>query len=183
LIGGVIVVAILLRRPGPESITKRVVEQFMQLSEQDIALAETQVKRQDGLHPEEHLLYALRVSRCIPNVTKLKTLASRWRVANCGAGGMGLLAGQSATNWQMVYNFLADLYQKRLDELCGQAFATTRESVSRPRSARANLKVIDTAIERIQSAQAEFTHDLPGLEMTIDKWVRELGGLAGEFHN
>ena len=46
-----------------------------------MARAENEVRKAFPHSEECGLLYALRVSRCVPDLKSLKTLASRWLVA------------------------------------------------------------------------------------------------------
>jgi len=162
----------------PEALTRHILEHYHEVTEQDIGRCEMEVKRARGRHPDSDLLYALRVSKCVPTLKTLKTLASRWSTANCGAGASGLQMGQSSKNWEAVNDFLASLYRQRLDDLYAEIVAKARESVSKRKSAQAKLNVVEKALERIHSAQAEFMYELPGLAAVIDKWTEELEGIA-----
>ena len=111
-----------------EGYALRVARDFANVSEQQIAELEYQVEVTALDSLEFHLLYALRVFKCVPDLRKLDTLASRWGVAHRGAGGMGLDAAKSSPDWSTIVDFLTKLYQDKFRELAQQTVTKTIEN-------------------------------------------------------
>lgn len=162
----------------PEQATRYIVEHFDEISEQEIGKAETEVKRAKGNHPEASLLYALRVSKCVPTLKSFKTLASRWSTANCGVGAAGLQFAQGAKNWQLVNDFLTQLYLKRYETICADLIQKTAATIAKRKSEQAKLNAIQKASDKISEASSEFMYELPDLALASDHCLSQLAALT-----
>lgn len=163
----------------PEQITRYAVDHFYEATESEISAAEHEIKRNRRGNVEPHLLYALRVSKCVPKVTTFKTLASRWRVANEGpriTSGIGAAGG--SPNQLLVFDFLTNLYVQRFFGLCKQLANKTVDSVDKRKTPAAKLKVFENAIERIHAGAAEFDPEPRGLHKIVKDWTNYLKSLA-----
>jgi hypothetical protein len=158
----------------PQDVTKSVVEQFDRLSEKEIGKAESIVQGLRGGYAEAQLLYALRVSKCVPTLKSLKTLASRWSTANVGAGAAGLQMGRDAKNWQLVSSFLARLYLKHYKQLCLDLVSKTKQAVADRKSPQARSNVVNKAIALVNEAHQEFSYQLPGLNEATGECLIQL---------
>ena len=153
-----------------------IVEHFAELSEQDIGQAE-QAEQQECpvFSAEQGLLYALRVSKCVPTLKKVKTLASRWDVANTGGKNYsgGLALRHLSPDGPMVWDLLCGLYLQQFDALCSEGVAKALDRASRRKSVEARLKVLDKAIDEIADSETEFA-GLAAAEEAAAKWIAEL---------
>ncbi len=132
--------------------------------------------------PEIHLLYALRVSKCVPTVKSVKTLASRWSIANWGPkASSGLQNGSQSSHWGLVNGFLSNLYLQRFHELCEEAANKANETAAKRKTPTAKESTYQKAIDKIVSAATEFGEDLPGLHETKIRWIDYLESLARQF--
>lgn len=144
-----------------EGAALRIVQNFANVSEQDIGLLEHQVAMTQTGSLESHLLYALRVSKCVPNLRKVETLASRWSVARSGASDMGLDAAKGSPHWSTVREFLLKLYRDKFSELAQHTVATTIETASKRKSASAKQRVLDKAVATLMAVENALSADFP----------------------
>jgi len=164
----------------PEQVTKHIIEHFDEVTEQELGRVEHEVKRARPNSLQAPLLYALRVSRCVPQVKTLKTLASRWTTANCGAGAAGLQIATRARNWRAVHDFLVGLYLRRFNELCSEVVAKAQSAAAKRKTAKARRNVFERAIEKIDAGQVEFAYELPGSREAAAHWMSRLEAMADE---
>ncbi len=159
-----------------EGLALRVAQDFANVSEQQIAELEYQVgvTALDSL--ELHLLYALRVSKCVPDLRKLDTLASRWGVAHRGAGGMGLNAAKSSPDWSTIVDFLSKLYQDKFRELAQQTVTKAIENGAKRKSNTAKQKVLDKGVATLITARNSFSSDLPGIYQEVQAYIDRIDG-------
>ncbi len=109
--------------------------------------------------PEVALLYAFRVSKCVPRVTRFETLASRWSVACFGPRGVvGLFAGQDSVNYHRAYEFLAALFLTRFRELARAVAEKAEGSAAKRKSVAAKENIYYTAISKIEDAGKLLDH-------------------------
>jgi hypothetical protein len=140
-----------------------VLEKFSTLSEATIARKDMQVGIMDPQSLERHLLYALRVSRCVPTLRKLETLVSRWGVARSGASGFGLDGGQASPNWHAVQQFLVSLYEDKFQELAFETTSMALEVASKRKSKALREKALMKALASVEQAADAVAQDLPGV--------------------
>jgi len=149
---------------------------FESLTEQEIATREHQALLDGVPGPERALLYALRVSTCLPKLRKLETLASRWGVAHGRPDRTGLLAGVSSPNYERVRNALVQMYLYRFDELAGELVAETGSSkASTPERLR---KATERAKALLDAVVAQFVPEPPGLSSKKARWRAALDSAA-----
>jgi len=131
----------------PEDITRYVVSHFAEVSEKQIADASLAILTVNPHSPQIHLLYALRVSKCVPTLKHINTLASRWSAANRGPqGGGGLQDGRESREWEVVNGFLGNLYLRRFHGLCEEAAGKAKETASKRSTAAAKANAYQKAI-------------------------------------
>lgn len=143
----------------PEQLVPHIMDHFDEAAEHEIAAVEVEVGRACPRSPEVALLYAFRVSKCVPRVTTFGTLASRWRTACSGPrGAVGLLAGRHSGNYRQTYEFLSSLYLKRFCELAKAITDKAEDSAAKRKSASAKQNVYNAAIRKIEDGGRELDH-------------------------
>jgi len=143
----------------PEQLVPYLIEHFSEATEEQISRVEHEVFRGCPTNPEKALLYAFRVSKCVPRVTTFKTLGSRWRVACSGPRGkVGLLAGRHSANYRRAHKFLSSLYLKRFWELAKAIADKADDSAAKRKSASAKRNVYNAAIRKIRDGGRELDH-------------------------
>ncbi len=161
-------------QPSP---VPRVLASFDQITEGEIASAE-HAGLSDGLpEAERSLLYALRVSHCVPRLTKIATLASRWGIANSGAGGAGLESAKESPNWASVHAFLADLYLRRFDSLADLLVREAEAGFAGSVSTEGDTSVVDRALDALNAGVGAFTRELQNLPVHAQRWTDALHAL------
>ncbi len=161
----------------PEEITRYVVSRFARVSERTIADLSLEILRVQPHSPEIHLLYALRVSKCIPTLKAVSTLASRWSIANRGPqGNSGLQNGRQSGDWELVNRFLTNLYLQRFHELCEEVASKADETAAKRKTPTAKESAYRKAIDKILGAVTEFAENLPGLHEAKTQWIDRLEG-------
>jgi hypothetical protein len=159
-----------------ERLALQVAQNFANVSEQQIAELEYQVGMYALDSLERHLLYALRVSKCVPDLRKLDTLASRWGVAHRGAGGMGLDAAKSSPDWSTIVDFLSKLYQDKFRELAQETVTKAIENGAKRKGDTAKRKVLDKGIATLIAARNAFSSDLPSLQQEVQAYIDQIEG-------
>ena len=139
-----------------------------------IADAEHQLLLAEPFSPDAGLLYALRISVCLPTLKKLNTLASRYNTACLGAGNMGLLTSKRSQHYQKVYEFLADRFLRKFTELADEYIQNAQCDESKCTSKKAKLNCWYVAKEIIQKSREAFEHKLPGLDGVIEAFETEI---------
>jgi len=143
----------------PEQLVPYLIEHFSEATEEQISAVEHEVFRGCPRHPEKALLYAFRVSKCVPRVKTFKTLGARWRTACSGPrGAVGLLAGRHSANYRRAYEFLSCLYLKRFWELAKAVADKADDSAAKRKSASAKRNVYNAAIRKIEDGGRELDH-------------------------
>jgi hypothetical protein len=150
-----------------DGIACQIVQNFANVSEQEIALLEHQVAMTEPGSMESHLLYALRVSKCLPSLRKVETLASRWGVACSGAADTGLDAAKNSPHWATVRGFLIKLYREKFSELALYTVSTTIETASKRKSASAKQRVLDKGVASLVVAMRALNADFPDIRDEI----------------
>lgn len=159
-----------------DGLAAQVVQTFSEVSEAQIAQLEQQVLMAAPNSLERHLLYALRVSRCVPNLRNLGTLVSRWRVARCGAGSSGLDAAKNSPYWPTIVEFLRKLYADKFRELAQQTVTTAIENAGKRKGAALRQKVLDKALATVVDAGNAFSSELPGLHEEVQVYADRIEG-------
>jgi hypothetical protein len=159
-----------------DRLSLQVAQNFANVSEQQIAELEYQVGMTAPDSLERHLLYALRVSKCVPSLRNLDTLASRWGVAHRGAGGMGLDAAKSSPASSTIVDFLRSLYRDKFRELAQQTVAIAIENGAKRKGNAAKQKVLDKGIATLVAARNAFSSDLPGLHQEVQTYIDHIEG-------
>jgi hypothetical protein len=165
----------------PEQLVPHVLENFYALTETDISGFERLLGRVSPRNSELHLLYALRVSKCVPGIKSFDTLASRWGVACVGAGGAGLVNGATSPNYRATYAFLAALFSERFSELCRELIAKAEQTAIARKTLTSKRKVYEQAIHKIANAK-NILLDLPAIESQADNWLVYLRELESRLN-
>jgi predicted RNA-binding Zn-ribbon protein involved in translation (DUF1610 family) len=143
----------------PEQLVPYIVDNFDEAAEHQIAAAQAQVRQVCPQSPEVALLYAFRVSKCVPRVTNFETLASRWRTACFGPrGAAGLFAGRDSVNYRRAYEFLASIYLKRFCELVRATVDKAEHAAANRKSISAKENVYFAAIRKVEDAGRLLDH-------------------------
>jgi hypothetical protein len=150
----------------PEHAAPYIIEHFDKLTEKDFQKLERQIGKSFPFSPERGLVYALRISIAVRRITNLKTLASRWNTAHCGAGNSGLIMSLDSRNHPKVYAFLCDRYLRQFRQIAGQMLteAETKETESGRRGA------VGRAQKKIREAQFGFDYPMPGLHEAANRF-------------
>ena len=154
-----------------------VVANFDSMSEADIAALENGPSGLARPREERALLYALRVSRCVPNLRRLPTLASRVGVAHRGAGGFGLDGARASPHWQVVRDFLASLYIARFDTLAEELVRQTESAVRAGRGSKRDAVRVERATQELKAAVEVIAADVPIVRQHADRWIESLSAL------
>lgn len=157
------------RRRGPGDIVKDALRCFASSSESEIAAFEHEAFHCFPRAPEQGLLYALRVSRVISRVTNLKTLASRWNVANCGAAQSGLSTSRAASLHPEVEQFLSAIYLDRLNMLLAIRVEEDASRILARKSPVTRASAAAKAVAAMEQLKAEFVYELPGARESIEQ--------------
>jgi hypothetical protein len=165
-----------------EAIVEQIVQNFGTISEQQICELEFQVATKNPGSLERHLLYALRVSKCVHNLRKLDTLVSRWGVAHCGAGGMGLDAAKTSPQWAMVAAFLTKLYDGKFAELVKETVTTTIDVASKRKNNTAKQKALDKGIGTLRAAVKGLSADYPALDNEVKPYLAKIEQFRNSIH-
>jgi len=157
-----------------EGLALQVVQNFDDMSEDQIAQLEQQVAMTAPNSLECHLLYALRVSRCVPGLRNLDTLASRWGVARCGARGIGLDAAMTSPHWSAIVDFLSKLYHEKFRELAQRTVTMAIENAAKRKSEAAKQKVLNKGVAALIAARNAFRSDLPSLDQETQGYIQRI---------
>jgi DNA polymerase III epsilon subunit-like protein len=140
----------------PKEIVPFIIDQFEYATEQAIGEYERDLLKASQAELERSLLYALRVSKCVPEVKTMKTLASRWSTACSGAGGYGLFLAKNSANYNRVFQLLKEMYLQRFAELSHEIVSKASTSAQKRKSVKAKQNAFIRAGERIEKATDEF---------------------------
>ncbi|PYJ70006.1 MAG: hypothetical protein E6J54_28360 [Deltaproteobacteria bacterium] len=157
-----------------EGLALQVAQNFRNVSEQQIAELEQKVIMTAPNSLECHLLYALRVSRCVPGLRNLDTLASRWGVARRGAGGMGLDAATTSPDWSAIVDFLIKLYLEKFREMAQRTVTMAIEKAAKRKSEAAKQKVLEKGVATLIAARNAFRCDLPSLDQETQGYIQRI---------
>jgi hypothetical protein len=137
----------------PEEITAYVLAHFDDVTEEQIGKFERDVAIACPNSYESGLLYALRVSKCVPTLKSFKTLNSRWGLAHSGTrGDGGFVAATRSPNYQATHDFLAKRYGDRVEELCREIVAKAENAAANRKTESARCNVLYAAREKIEKA-------------------------------
>ena len=165
-----------------DEITQYLVSHFSDVTEDEIARAADAILMVQSHSPEYHLLYALRVSKCVPRLKSIKTLASRWSTANTGPrSSSGLQNGRQSSHWGLVNGFLSNLYLQRFHELCEETANKASETAAKRKTSTAKESAYQKATDKIADGAADFGEDLPGLHETKTRWIDYVESLAKQL--
>ncbi len=156
-----------------EGLALQVAQNFANVSEEQICQLEYQVGMTAPDSLERHLLYALRVSKCVPNLRNLDTLVSRWGVAQSGAAGMGLDAARGSPHWSTIADFLSKLYRDKFHELAQQTVTTSIENAAKRKSEAAKQKVLDKGVAILVAAKDAFSFDV---QCEVQSYIDRIDG-------
>jgi len=163
----------------PKDMVPLAVDHFEKITEDMIGVLETRLTH-PNYHAEKALLYAVRVSKIVPEVKTMKTLASRWATACAGSGGYGLLAGSSSPNYSRVLRLLCETYHQRFAELSHEMVLRAIETAQDRKTAKAKQNAVLRAVDRVEKARDEFvSSDLLGLT----EQVNHTGLLLNQYAN
>ena len=137
----------------PEEVTGYTLANFDTVTEEQIGQFERDVAQACRYSPESGLLYALRVSKCVPTLKSFKTLGSRWGTAFSGPRGAGgLIGGTDSPNYRTTHDFLVKLYSDRVEELCREIVANAEKDAVNRKTESARCNVLYAAIGKIEQA-------------------------------
>jgi hypothetical protein len=130
-----------------------VIRHFTEITENEIGQAERQLSGRKLYMAEECLLYALRISKCVPTLKSFKTLDSRWGIAYSGPKcTSGLINGMTSPNYQTTHDFLMNLYSERLEELCREIVAKAEKNSVTRKTTSSKCNVLYAAMDKIEQA-------------------------------
>lgn len=153
----------------PESVTLYIVQHHAQMKPADWVRLESAVRRRAHGGSQSHLIYALRVSSVLPTLKKLEALASRWSVANCGAGDAGLCAvSRREPNRELVQTHLQALYLDTLRRLLAAARSAHEARLVKARSDKTRAAEIEKWRSALADARTSFVPELPGARDLIE---------------
>ncbi len=154
-----------------EEVVQYALQNFDRVTEAELARTENEVKRVSRESPESSLLYAMRVSKCVPRVTTLKALASRWQVANYGPRMIGgLSAATRSRNYRPVYEFLTSLYLTRFAELAREVAVAADKVAIHRKTVSARLNAMTSGMQKIRAGRDGLL-DLPGIREEANRWL------------
>lgn len=152
---------------SPQDMVPFAVDHFEKITEDMIGVLEANLT-QRTYQDEKALLYAIRVSKLVPEVKTMKTLASRWSTAYGGAGGYSLLAGNSSSNYNRVLRLLSEIYSQRFAELSHEIVLQAVASAQERKTTKAKQNAIIRAVDKIEKSMDEFvSSDLLGLKEQV----------------
>lgn len=135
----------------PEQVTAYTLANFDEMTEEQIGQFERNVAKACPYSSERGLLYALRVSKCVPALKSFKAIAARWETAYNGTKGTGgFIGGMGSPNEQGTYDFLVALYSRRLNELSEEIVAKAEQGVATRKAPSAKSKAIYAALDKIE---------------------------------
>ena len=154
--------------PVPE-----VLERFHEISEQSIGDVERSLTG-TRWSDQKHLMYALRVSWCVPTLKTFKTLGSRWHIMQTGGRGhTGLIAAMGAMHSASVEAFLTRLYRDRFAELVREIATKAEQTSAARRSADAKVNALLKGCERIEKGGLDAI-EIPDLDSIAQQWIEYL---------
>ncbi len=153
---------------NPKQAVPFIIKNFHTLTQKEFQPLEHSLSRRFPRSPELDLIYALRVSLPVRQVTSIKTLGSRWSCANFGAGGSGLQLASDSRNHRAAQTFLTRFYLEKFRELATHEMETAREKELHSRRSGATARVR----KKITDSQYDFIPELPGLREEIDRFLK-----------
>jgi DNA polymerase-3 subunit epsilon len=153
----------------PDKLVPMVIEQFEVVSENEIGGSEAELVAIKDAEEERALLYALRVSKIVPKIKSMKSLANRWNTACEGAAGYGLNYGTKSSHHQRVLNFLSEIYLQRFAELTNEMILKASNTADARKTLKAKQNSFIRVIDNLKKYYDEFfEYELPGLKGQID---------------
>jgi hypothetical protein len=147
-------------------LVRLVLQQWHTFTEIDIAKAEELCRRHFPNADEQHLLYALRISHCVPTLRQLKPLASRWNRAT-GRSLDKIIKGaddaQGCDQYPFVIDKLEQLYLHHYHLICESLVAAAIEKAAKRKSIDAQVSVLETCGDGID----DETNKMIGLPPAI----------------
>jgi hypothetical protein len=158
----------------PDEVVPCILANFDRCKESTIATVENELLKALPDSEDLGLLYALRISTCLPKIVKMETLASRFNTACLGAGNRGMLTSKQSKHYQIVHHFLSERFLANFKELADKQIkkAADQESRRRTKQAKSNCWII--AREKIHAGKAAFEHKLSGLDEAIEALDSEI---------
>jgi hypothetical protein len=147
-----------------------VLANYERATEYGIADAERQLRAVNPFSPDRGLLYALRISVCLPRIRKLDTLASRYNTAE----NRGLLRSRESPYYQKVYDFLTDKYLCRFVELADEVYQEAQKTAGQRVTKEAKVKVLYDTQEKIFNSMQLFEHVFVSLEGATDSFLKQI---------
>jgi hypothetical protein len=158
----------------PDQVVQYALRNFDKTTEAQLAKAEYEVKLVVRNSPESGLLYAMRVSKCVPRITTFKTLASRWRVANYGPRLIGgMCSAKCSRSYGPTYEFLTSLYLGRFRELARDLVVTAENTALERKTLSAKQNVLVSAMGKIRAGRDNLL-ELPGIRDEANRWLEHL---------
>ncbi|MDP7288885.1 MAG: hypothetical protein QGH94_12925, partial [Phycisphaerae bacterium] len=127
-----------------------------------------------------NLVYALRISKKVPDIKSMATLSKRWRTANDGAGMVGLAQAVASSDKDRVCSFLADLYLQGFERLAQEIMDKAAATAEKRKTAKTKAGCWTKAQEKIIAAGQEFTPELPGVGECIRQFEADCNVRASE---
>ena len=156
---------------SPEQITRFIVDNFLKVGTKDYSTFERTITRAAPRSLERELVYALRVSSVLPTLTNLKTLASRWDTAHCGAGASGLELGRASHNFTLVYDFLTRQYLEHVQRILESEQAAFRGKHQQAATDKARETTRQKWLEKLITYRTLFSYQLNGLDHLIERYT------------
>ena len=146
---------------NPRQTVPTVLAHYDRLTEAQMAEIERELARFSL--PDASLLYALRISKCVPKIKTYQKLAGRWEAANYGAGGAGLQGADSSEHFDRVRTFLVGLYLKRFHRLCERLIKKGHAAAGKRDEPEDKLSCWRLVKEKLNQGYDEFIDAMPGL--------------------
>ena len=146
----------------------QIIANYDHITEFEISNMDNQLFETAPFIAERGLLYALRISLCLPQIKNLNILASRYNTTCAGAGGMGLLASKRSHSYQLTYDFLAKKYLEKFVKLADNIFQDAKTAAENRKTKQAKITVFNKAKNKIKDSKTAFECKLPDLDSAVE---------------
>ena len=132
---------------------------YYELTGSSIAAYEHTLFQMDPEHIDRGLLYALRVSHCVPKINTFNKLSSCYETALKGPRLNSQYCLESAKDsdlYEKVRDFIHKLYGKRFIELLNNIIQKTNSEIEHRKTNKAKYNSWDRAFKKLLAANTEF---------------------------
>lgn len=140
-----------------------VLRQYDELSERDLGAIEHELLKHQPRSTDRFLVYALRVSKCVPTLKTITKLPRRWEAAHFGPRGTGgILATDEGAERNAVVSFLQSTYLQRLHGLGAAICEANLQRIAKARTNDARRRILESTERLIVDTSLDFSPSLPG---------------------